>query len=83
MPDVTKQSSTLSIVAEFADDDTRTITIENPVANISASAINALGTIAANNNILIGDKAGAAFTRFKSAKKKSTVIKNYDLTPTP
>ena len=83
MADITKQTSTLSIVAEFADDDTRIITIDNPVANVSASAINALGTAAKNGNILIGDKAGAAFTRFKSAKKKSTVIKNYDLTPTP
>ena len=83
MADITKQSSTLSIVAEFADDDTRIITIDNPVANVSASAIKALGTVAKNGNILIGDKAGAAFTRFKTAKKKSAVIKNYDLTPTP
>lgn len=33
MADVVKTTGTLSIVAEFADDDTRTITLENPVAN--------------------------------------------------
>lgn len=81
MADVQKETATLSLVAEFADDDTRTITLENPVSGISASAINALGAAAKNGNVLIGDKAGAAFTRFKSAKKKSTVTTNYDLTP--
>lgn len=81
MADIVKSKSTLSLVAEFTDNDTRTLAIDNPVANISGSAINALGTTAKNGNVLIGDKAGADFLRFKSAKKSTATTTYYDLTP--
>ncbi len=79
MADVVKTKGTLSIEAEFTDGDTRTITIENPVANLSASAVNAVASLA--GGVLIGDKEGADFFRFKSAKKSSVTVTYHDLTP--
>lgn len=60
----------LKILAGFADEDDRTITLENPRENITESDIQALPA----NNVLIGDKYGAAFTRFKSASYVSGTI---------
>ena len=74
MPDVVKTKNVLSLVAEFSDGDDRTLNLDNPTTIISAAgasaatAINAVGTYVKNNSILLGDKDGAAFTRFKSAK---------------
>ena len=76
MADVSKVSSVLSLEMEFADGDTRTINLDNPKATVTAAGINSLGAYAAENGLVIGDKAGAAFTRFKSAKtiNKSTRV---------
>lgn len=79
MADVTKQLDTLSIVAEFTDGDDRTITLANPKDNISASEINSLSAYCANNDVLLGDKTGADFLRFKSAKVRSVLTTYYDL----
>lgn len=55
----------VKIIAAFADEDDRTITIENPVDNLTEQDIRALEPAAAK--VIIGDKYGAAFTRFKTA----------------
>lgn len=57
--------SRLKLLAAFSDEDDRTLTLDNPVDGISESQIHALEPAAAK--VLIGDKYGADFTRFKSA----------------
>ena len=68
MADVIKSTRILQLVGGFADQDTRTFTLDNPKANVTASEINALSSFMQANNILIGDKNGAAFSRINSAK---------------
>lgn len=71
MNDITiKTASTFTAVAEFADEDTRTISLDNPKMNITAADFASLN--AAAENVLIGDKNGAAFTRFKSPTRRDT-----------
>ena len=60
---------TLALVAEFADEDTRTITLDNPKANITTAD---LTTVQSAMSILIGDKQSSAFSRLKSATRKNT-----------
>ena len=57
--------SELKLLAAFADEDDRTLTITNPRDNLNKSDIDNVGNKAVN--VLIGDKYGADFTRFKSA----------------
>ena len=57
--------SRLKLLAAFSDEDDRTLTLDNPIGNISESQIHALEPAAAK--VLIGDRYGADFTRFKSA----------------
>ena len=68
---VVTQSSKLSIVAEFTDDDTRTLTLDNPKSTLTAEDIQTAQTAA--SKILIGDKQGAPFYRFKDVNKIETV----------
>ena len=71
MADKTTVTTTLNMVAGFADGDDRTIIVDNP-----NTAIN-LGEYAKTNQVILGDKAGSAFTDFKSAKlvtKTKTVL---------
>lgn len=81
MADTITTASTLTLLAGFADDDDRSITLDNPNAVIAAADIITLGSFAKTKKILIGDKAGASFTRFKSAKKRTRTVTNLDLTP--
>ena len=50
MADVVKTKGILSLVASFTDGDDRTITVDNPAATVTGAQVNALGTIAKNNN---------------------------------
>ena len=79
MADKVVQKSTLSLEMEFTDGDTRTITADNPKANLGATEINSLGAFAAENGLIIGDKAGADFLRFKTAKVTRGVTTYLDL----
>lgn len=79
MADVVKTSGTLQIVAEFVDEDDRSITFDNPKATITAAEVNALSSFIKTNNILLGDKDGADFSRVKSAKKIQSTVKYLDL----
>ncbi len=79
MADITKIKGTLQLVAEFTDGDDRTITVDNPKATVSAADINAVSAYAKENKIIVGDKAGADFTRIKTAKKIAQTTKYLDL----
>lgn len=65
----------LKLLAGFADEDDRTITLLNPKENLTATQINAVGQLAVN--VLIGDKYAAKFTRFKSATLVEGVTTTY------
>ena len=86
MADVVVNKNVLQIVAGFADDDDRTFTIDNPAASIAAgdsvatAAIQDLSDYIRQNQIILGDKAQADFTRIKSAKVISGTTTYFDLT---
>lgn len=65
MADIVTTQNDLKLVAAFADEDDRTLTLSNPQENITAAQIHSLESAAAD--VLIGDKFSAAFTRFKEA----------------
>ena len=78
MADKTTTTTTLNIVAGFEDGDDRTILVDNPNTAINlGDAVHNLGEYAKTNQVILGDKAGAAFSDFKSAKlvtKTKTVL---------
>ena len=70
MADKVTTDYTLQISAEFADGDTRTLSITDPSSVTSIGAqIYELQTFLQNNSVIVGDKAGAAFSRFAYANK--------------
>lgn len=79
MANVTTSTRQLKIVAGFSDGDERTISVDNPKANITAAQIKALNEKAAL--VLIGDKYGAPFTAFKDAGIYNITKVELDLTP--
>lgn len=77
MADKVTTTKTLKIVTKYVDGDTRTIDVDNPKADLTAAQINAVGAIAKANNLLLGDKNGADFLEFDTAKvieKEHTVL---------
>ena len=80
MADKVTTTSTLQMVAEFVDGDDRTINLDNPntAINLAAGVVN-LGNYAKTNQVIIGDKAGAAFKDFKSAKVIQKTVRKFDL----
>lgn len=80
MADIIKTKSELSLEQEFTDLDTRTFTVENPNTAINlASAINSLSDYMAANQVTVGDKQGAEFSRIKSAKLRNTTITYFEV----
>lgn len=77
MADITKTTQTLKLLAGFADADDRTVSLDNPRDNVTEADIRSFETAAAP--VLIGDKYGAAFTRFKTASVVNTTTKYLDL----
>lgn len=77
MADIVKTSRILALGAEFTDGDDRTLNLENPISGISAADINNLSTYA--SGVLIGDKDGAEFLRFKFAKVINRTVTKLDL----
>ena len=65
----------LKLVAAFADEDDRTITLDDPKQNLTEQQIRALESSAAQ--VLIGDKYGATFTRFKTAYYRIGTVTTY------
>ena len=78
MPDTIKTTNDLKVLVGFVDEDDRTITINNPKANLTWSNIASLESAAAN--VLIGDKYAAKFSRVKTAKYVDTTITTLDIT---
>ena len=78
MADKTTVTTTLSLLAGFADGDDRTYNIDNPNTAINlGNAVHSIGSFCQENQVILGDKTGAAFTEFKSAKlvtKTKTVL---------
>lgn len=82
MADIIKTKSELVMEQEFADNDTRTFSLENPNTAINLkSQVQSLSDFMAQNQVTVGDKAGAAFSRIKSAKIRSATVTYFDLTP--
>lgn len=70
MADKVTTDYTLQLMSEFADGDTRTISVDSPNSAESLGAqVYELQTFLQNNSVIIGDKTGAAFTRFSYANK--------------
>ena len=82
MADIVKTIRTDSMVAEFSDGDTRTLTQNDPLTQTESlvAAINDFATYCQANNIIIGDKASGAFSRIREAKVINKTTVNYDLT---
>lgn len=74
--DTITTTNQLKLLAGFADEDDRTISVEDPKENLTWDNIQTLANSAAN--VLIGDKYAAKFTRFKSAKYVETTITEVD-----
>jgi len=80
MADKTTTTNTLSMVATFYDGDTRTITQTDPKPAAQQPAlIRAFATLIKQNNLLIGDLAGAAFKEFTQAKITHRTVTEFDL----
>ena len=80
MADKTKTSKELKLVASFSDGDDRTLSISKPKSTITKSDINATAFKNAAAAVLIGDKTGADFTTWKSAKVVEQTTVYLDLT---
>lgn len=65
MADKITNSVKLKLLAGFADEDDRTITIDDPKLDLTWNDIEAFQAV---SNVLIGDKFQAPFTRYKEAK---------------
>lgn len=78
MPDTIKSANQIKLLAGFADEDDRTITLDEPKSGITWNDIENLENTA--KNVLIGDKFSAAFTRFKSAKYIETTTTELETT---
>lgn len=71
MNDITiKSQSSIVLTAEFVDEDTRTITQDNPKNEITAADIASIQSAAAG--VLVGDKQGSPFARFKQPVRRDT-----------
>lgn len=80
MADIVKSNTYLRMVGAFADGDDRTLTAVNPKVNIGAAEINSLAAYIAANDILLGDKNAAQFTRIKKAEVVQDSTTYFDLT---
>ena len=77
MANVTSTERKLVILAGFVDEDDRSITLQNPVTDLTQAQIEtALNPYA---HVLIGDKYQAAFSRFKSARYVTSTTTKFDL----
>ena len=79
MADKITQKSELTLVAGFVDNDTRTITQDNPKENLTAADIKAFEAVCKTTQAIIGDKGSADFYQFKQAKTKKSKKTEIDL----
>ena len=69
----------LKINSNFSDGDTRIFTVKNPRLDLQESAITSLQEYILTNQILVGDKTGAAFVDFEDAVIVEKTITRLDL----
>ncbi len=79
MSDIVKNKDTLNFVMDFVDGDNRTLTVDNPKATITGAQVKSFGNYIKNNSVVLGDKAGAAFSKISSAKVVHATTTYFDL----
>ena len=79
MSDIYEQSYILKIKLGFADGDTRTINLDNPRNDLTASEIYEVSQFIKTNNLLLGDKYGADSAGILTADKISSTKTTLDL----
>ena len=79
MADTVKSSADLKIGFAFADGDTRTVTLPNPKAGLTEASIKAVTDDMVTNNLIIGDRAGAALTGAYTAYTQNKTTTDVDL----
>ena len=77
MANTTKTTSAIKMEFKFADNDTRTLTQDNPRGGLSKADI--LGVASAAAGVLVGDKTGAACVGINTAYTETKTITNLDL----
>lgn len=70
-------SSELKLTCNFDDGDTRILTIDNPKSDLDSTTILNLQASMITTQPIIGDKTGAAFTNFSSAKIINKIKYNF------
>lgn len=73
--DTVTSSSTGNLVVEFYDGDNRTLPIDDPRDNLTATEINAFIETLKTNQPIIGDKTGASIT----GASKFTIVDKVDI----
>lgn len=89
MADTITRTEQVVLLAEFQDGDDRTIALDYASVDVEDASemaalgaqVDALETKVKNKNLLIGDKAGADFVRFKDAKIVHKTVLTLDLNP--
>lgn len=79
MADKITQVSELKLVAKFNDNDTRTITVDNPKSGLTASQINAVAAVGVSTQAILGDRGAAGFNSFTEARTITKKTTNLDL----
>ena len=80
MADKVTNTKTLQVVAEFADGDDRTINIDNPNTALNlAAGVKDIESFTKEKQVILGDKASAAFTRVKLAQIVDKTVTKFDL----
>ena len=80
MADKIKTLRQLKLVASFVDGDYRTITAKNPKKTLTkADFADDTELTQAASKAIVGDRHGAAFNRWKSAKLVEQTLKIFDL----
>ena len=79
MSDVMTFSQVLKISAGYVDGDTRVFNIRDPRSDLTAADIENYSNFIAANNLLIGDKTGAAFGKISLARRVNTTTIKLDI----
>lgn len=73
MADVTTTSHVLRISCAFVDGDTRVYTLKRPGESLTAADIQRYSDFIAANNLLVGDKNAAPFSKITKAVRVNTL----------
>lgn len=79
MADTIKSANELRLVAKFRDNDTRTLTLENPKSGLTEAQINAVAAVGKTTQALLGDRNSADFIGFAEARTFKKTVTYLDL----